>query len=240
MILAGRSGPARLMWRRSILDARLAFVWRSSSPRNRPLLQPLEKVALGSRASLETSLRQRARCSFPYQLATYPVISRRAWVTGMEVRRFCLTYAGSRVDSCCRMWCSLHRKERNHTRSSGGFIMKVTKDQIARDLRALGLENGDVVLMHSALSALGEVEGGADTVIDALLAVIGKEGTLAMPTMSSGVFRRESTPSNVGRITEVFRQRPGCCAVCTPRTPWPPSGRGPPSSSRIINSRRRP
>ncbi len=100
MILAGRSGPARLMWRRSILDARLAFVWRSSSPRNRPLLQPLEKVALGSRASLETSLRQRARCSFPYQLATYPVISRRAWVTGMEVRRFCLTYAGSRVDSC--------------------------------------------------------------------------------------------------------------------------------------------
>jgi aminoglycoside 3-N-acetyltransferase len=87
--------------------------------------------------------------------------------------------------------------------------MKVTKDQIARDLRALGLENGDVVLMHSALSALGEVEGGADAVIDALLAVIGKEGTLAMPTMSSGVFRRESTPSNVGRITEVFRQRPG-------------------------------
>ena len=52
VILAGRSGPARLMWRRSILDARLAFVWRSSSPRNRPLLQPLEKVALGSRARL--------------------------------------------------------------------------------------------------------------------------------------------------------------------------------------------
>lgn len=87
--------------------------------------------------------------------------------------------------------------------------MRVTRDLITRDLRALGLAEGDVVLMHSALSALGDVEGGADAVIDALLAVIGERGTLAMPTMSSGVFRRESTPSNVGRITEVFRQRPG-------------------------------
>ena len=40
------------------------------------------------------------------------------------------------------------------------------------------------LMVHSSLSALGEVEGGANTVIGALLEAIGPTGTLAMPAMS--------------------------------------------------------
>ncbi|PIX41920.1 MAG: AAC(3) family N-acetyltransferase, partial [Armatimonadetes bacterium CG_4_8_14_3_um_filter_66_20] len=54
-------------------------------------------------------------------------------------------------------------------------------------------------MVHSALSALGLVRGGADTVIDALLEAVGSEGNVAMPLMTgNGVFKIEESPSNVG------------------------------------------
>lgn len=83
-------------------------------------------------------------------------------------------------------------------------------------LRALGLEEGDVVLVHSSLSALGYVEGGADAVIDTLLAAIGPDGTLLMPSHSkpfshpeSYVFSLRGTRTHVGRIPETLRTRAG-------------------------------
>ena len=45
----------------------------------------------------------------------------------------------------------------------------VTKEQIVFALQLGGIEKGDVVLMHSALSGIGYVEGGAETVVDAVL-----------------------------------------------------------------------
>ena len=58
-----------------------------------------------------------------------------------------------------------------------------TYDQqaLAADFQRLGLTAGDTVFVHSALSTLGHVEGGADTVIAALLSVVGHSGTLAAP-----------------------------------------------------------
>ena len=88
-------------------------------------------------------------------------------------------------------------------------------EQIARDLRVLGIRSDDVILMHSSLSALGYVEGGAKTVIDTLLAVL-QEGTILIPALSYESVRPESpefsvvqTPSCIGRISETFRTRPG-------------------------------
>ena len=60
----------------------------------------------------------------------------------------------------------------------------VSKAQLIADLKKLGLEPGMDVMVHSSLNAIGYVKGGADTVVDALLAVIGKRGTLMMPSFN--------------------------------------------------------
>ena len=59
----------------------------------------------------------------------------------------------------------------------------VTKEDIKRSLRRLGLQEGDLCIVHSSLKSFGYVDGGAQTVIDAFEEVLGKEGTLAMPTL---------------------------------------------------------
>jgi aminoglycoside 3-N-acetyltransferase len=83
---------------------------------------------------------------------------------------------------------------------------------IADDLRSLGLAQGMNLVVHSSLSSLGQVEGGADAVIDALLEAIGERGTLAMPTFTfppDAVFDPRTTRSTTGLITETFRRREG-------------------------------
>ncbi len=85
----------------------------------------------------------------------------------------------------------------------------ITKKRIVDDLRNLGLRAGDAVLVHSALSSIGEVDGGARTVIEALLEVLTPEGTLVMPTFGPMPFDIKNTPSGMGIITETFRKYPG-------------------------------
>ena len=60
----------------------------------------------------------------------------------------------------------------------------VTMKTIADGLRQIGIQKGDVLLVHSSLKSLGRVAGGADTVINALIDTIGPEGTLVMPAAS--------------------------------------------------------
>ena len=87
--------------------------------------------------------------------------------------------------------------------------MPLTKDDLKQGLRELGVEDGMILMVHSSLSALGQVEGGADTVIDALVETVGPMGTVMMPAMGGApVFDVESTPSNVGTITDRFWRRP--------------------------------
>ena len=88
--------------------------------------------------------------------------------------------------------------------------MALTKQEIVDGLKQLGVREGTVVMAHSALSAFGEVEGGAVTVIEALIEAVGPEGTLLMPAMASEQpFRIASSPSTVGTITDVFRSYAG-------------------------------
>ena len=56
--------------------------------------------------------------------------------------------------------------------------MLVGRTQLARELASLGVRSGAVALVHCRMSALGTVVGGAETVIRALLDVVGPEGTL--------------------------------------------------------------
>ena len=92
----------------------------------------------------------------------------------------------------------------------------LTRAQIAEALRALGLEAGCIVMVHSSLSSMGHVQDGADAVVDALIDVLGPEGTLVVPTFTfshSGepdpVFDPARDPSEMGRISEVARTRQG-------------------------------
>jgi aminoglycoside 3-N-acetyltransferase len=61
----------------------------------------------------------------------------------------------------------------------------VTIPLLVTDLHALGLRAGMTVLVHSSLSKLGWVCGGAAAVILALESILGAQGTLVMPTHSS-------------------------------------------------------
>jgi aminoglycoside 3-N-acetyltransferase len=78
-------------------------------------------------------------------------------------------------------------------------------------------------MVHSSLSALGQIDGGAVTVIDQLGEFC---GTLCMPAHSycypdsenepGPIFDRQSTPSQVGLISEQFRSQPGVVRSINP------------------------
>jgi aminoglycoside 3-N-acetyltransferase len=61
----------------------------------------------------------------------------------------------------------------------------VTSTQLVKQLRELTIETGDTILVHSSLSKLGWVIGGAQAVVESLLTVAGPEGTIIMPTHST-------------------------------------------------------
>jgi aminoglycoside 3-N-acetyltransferase len=110
----------------------------------------------------------------------------------------------------------------------------ITEDRLVRDLSRLGLQPGAVVLVHSSLSRIGWVSGGAVAVIRALQRAIHAYGTLVMPSHSGSLsdpslwenppvpeewwqtiretmpaYDPETTPTRgVGAIAELFRTFP--------------------------------
>ncbi len=89
-----------------------------------------------------------------------------------------------------------------------------TSARMAADLCALGIEQGDVLLVHSSFKSLGTVPGGIETAIRGLLESVGSEGTLLLPALSymqepHHLHDARNTPSCVGAIAEFFRLRQG-------------------------------
>jgi aminoglycoside 3-N-acetyltransferase len=60
-----------------------------------------------------------------------------------------------------------------------------TKERILGDLSELNITPGDAVLVHASMRAVGPVEGGADTVVEALLEAVSPEGTVVAPVFHS-------------------------------------------------------
>lgn len=60
----------------------------------------------------------------------------------------------------------------------------VTRSALCAQLRELGVKPGETLLVHSSLSSLGWVCGGAVAVVQALLDALGPDGTLVVPTQS--------------------------------------------------------
>lgn len=90
-----------------------------------------------------------------------------------------------------------------------------TLTSLLQDLRRLGLSDDDRLLVHSSMKALGAVDGGPDTVLDALCQALPK-GLLLLPTHTwkehnnpGGVFDPLTEASCVGLLSERFRRRAG-------------------------------
>ena len=128
-----------------------------------------------------------------------------------------------------------YRKKKKQKRNSklqseklNGAI--ITKEILVQNLKNIGIKAGDNLLVHSSLSKIGYLENGADTVIDALLEVIGSKGNLLMPSSpnallqldyirTTDVFDVQNSPSKLGTITETFRKRNGVLRSLNPTEP---------------------
>lgn len=89
----------------------------------------------------------------------------------------------------------------------------LTKTDLTREFTALGVHPGDTLLVHSSYKSLGGVDGGPQTVIDALLEVLTPDGTLIMPNFNFDFCKGtpwdvRETPSHMGAITELVRKDP--------------------------------
>jgi len=62
-----------------------------------------------------------------------------------------------------------------------------TRESLGRDLRRLGLTPGGIVIVHASLRSIGWVCGAQVAVVQALLDVLGPEGTLVAPTHTSDI-----------------------------------------------------
>ncbi len=111
----------------------------------------------------------------------------------------------------------------------------ITVDLLKKDLTALGVKPGMVLLVHSSLSSLGWVCGKSVAVIEALEFILTSDGTLVMPTHSGELsepsywenppvpeawwqtirdtmpaFQSDLTPTRqMGLIPETFRKQNG-------------------------------
>lgn len=84
-----------------------------------------------------------------------------------------------------------------------GFMF--TGESLKRDLIRAGICPGDTILVHSSMKRIGEVEGGADTVLDVLCNFVGDAGGLVVfPTLSYTLACFEEPGSE--RCTECERQ----------------------------------
>ncbi|QUH30734.1 aminoglycoside N(3)-acetyltransferase [Vallitalea guaymasensis] len=111
----------------------------------------------------------------------------------------------------------------------------LTKEDLIEQFSKCGVAKGQTIFVHTSLKSIGFVVGGAETLIRALLEIVGPEGTLMMPSQtwknldpSTGVhweepeewwpiirenwpaYDKEVTPAiGMGVVAEMFRKWPG-------------------------------
>lgn len=90
----------------------------------------------------------------------------------------------------------------------------VSKAEVTNQLRALGVEEGGVLLVHTSFRATRPVEGGPHGLIEALRDALGPQGTLVMPCWSGDddvPFDPTTTPasSDLGVVADTLWRLPG-------------------------------
>jgi aminoglycoside 3-N-acetyltransferase len=122
----------------------------------------------------------------------------------------------------------------------------VTRRQIVRDLRGLGVRTGQTLLVHASLRSLGWVTGGAPTVVAGLRQAVGPDGHVVVPTgteansktsrahqahiatltpeqvdrfhLTMPAFDKDTTPSGMGAISEALRTTNGAARSAHPQS----------------------
>lgn len=120
--------------------------------------------------------------------------------------------------------------------------LPLTVESLSDQFAACGLAAGQTVLVHTRMSALGWVAGGAAAIIHALLRVLTPSGTLMMPAFSPDntdpanwrnppvpehwwpIIRQHTPPYDplttptfgVGKVPEMFRRWPGVVRSMNP------------------------
>ncbi len=107
-----------------------------------------------------------------------------------------------------------------------------TKEDLIADLKDMGILPTDALMVHSSMKSIGEVEGGADTVVDAFMEYLA-DGLFMTPThtwaqMSAeyATFDPKCEPACVGIIPNVFRIRKGVYRSLHPTHSMAVYGRG--------------
>jgi aminoglycoside N3'-acetyltransferase len=101
-----------------------------------------------------------------------------------------------------------------------GKPTKVSIWDMVKGFSDLGITRGDVLNLKISLKSMGDVENGADGVIDALLRVVGPEGTLVTESFVNSYFFpnlcptkslvSSATKSYAGAVANALMRNPGC------------------------------
>lgn len=133
-----------------------------------------------------------------------------------------------------------------HDDAAGSVCRPVTRAQLVRDLRRLGVTPGLTLLVHASLRSIGLVDGGALAVVNALLEAVGPRGNVVAPTgteensltsraymartahmaqdeieaFSRNVpaFDKDMTPTTMGAIGEALRTADGAVRSAHPQS----------------------
>lgn len=94
-----------------------------------------------------------------------------------------------------------------------------TKEDLVQDLKSIGIPEGALLHLKVSLKSIGKIEDGPNTLLDALLEVVGKEGTLVIDSFTTsyplplseehaGIISTKSSPSYAGALANAMIQHP--------------------------------
>lgn len=97
------------------------------------------------------------------------------------------------------------------------YHKKYTADDIISIMKSMGMQEGSVICIHASMMQFYNYEGTAQELIDKIIKVIGKEGTLMMPALPERngknfdeyIFDPKNDKTSAGYLAETFRKNPG-------------------------------
>ncbi len=109
------------------------------------------------------------------------------------------------VEQFCSNYAAVSRMLKRHPAAQ----QELSRDEVMRQLRALGVEEGSILLVHTSFRAVRPVEGGPLGLITALCAALGPDGTLIMPSSTGDddePFDPATTPASpdLGVVADTF------------------------------------